>query len=285
VDEQTSHHISELFPADVLRPEDRDRLRMVLTNAIYFKGEWSQVFPAEQSREEEFLLSGGAAVRVPMMHHSHLDSAGYAAFNGNGSMFTTPTEVPADGAGRQQPVYPDERGFAVLEMPYKGGNLSMAIVAPRAADGLAAVEKLLTPANLAGWLEELQTRTVNTFVPRFKLESSYEMSSALKSLGMVRAFVDPLLPGGAQFDGICDSQEPRQRLHIGKVLHEARVEVTEKGTEAAAATAVIALPPPKAVARMVPFTPTFRADRPFIFVIRDRISGSILFVGRVVDPS
>ena len=148
---------------------------------------------------------------------------------------------------------------------------------------MAALEKLLTPAHLAGWLKGLQTRTVNTFVPRFKLETSYEMSGALKSLGMVRAFVDPRSPECAQFGGMCQSQDPALSLYIGKVLHDARVEVTEKGTEAAAATAVIELLPGP-IEGMDPFTPTFRADRPFAFVIRDRKTGCILFMGRVVNP-
>lgn len=284
VDEQTSHRISELIPERLMRPEDRDRVRMVLTNAIYFKGEWSQVFPADQTREEEFLLSDGATVRVPMMHHGNLGSAGYAAFNGDGTLFKTPTEVPADGAGQQPAVYPDDRGFALIELPYKGGDLSMVLIAPRLADSLPAVEKLLTPAHLADWLQGLQSRTVNTFVPRFKMETSYEMSDVLTSLGMVRAFIDPSLPGGGQFGGMCESQDPAQSLYIGKVLHQALVEVTEKGTEAAAATAVITVPPPGPRPEMVPFTPVFRADRPFALVIRDRKSGSILFMGRVLNP-
>jgi len=106
----------------------------------------------------------------------------------------------------------------------------------------------------------------------------------LQTLGMVRAFVDPSLPDGAQFLGMCEIQDPAQNLYIGKVLHQAQVEVTEKGTEAAAATAVITMPPPGPREQMVPFTPVFRADRPFAFVIRDRKTGCILFMGRVMDP-
>ncbi len=285
VDAQTAHQIGELLPAGLFPPDELDRVRMVLTNAIYFKGEWSQVFPADQTREDDFLLSSGNKIAVPMMHHGNLGSAGYAAFNGDGTLFKTPTEVPRDPQAKQPPVYPEESGFAVLDMPYKGGDLSLAIIVPRAADGLEGLEKLLTPENLTTWLKALQVRTVNTFVPRFKLETSYEMSNSLKSLGMARAFVDPTLPEGAQFDGLCESRDPMEQLYIGKVLHQARVEVTEKGTDAAAATAVIFAPPPNMIPETVPFTPIFRADRPFAFVIRDRKSGSVLFMGRVIDPS
>jgi len=284
VDGQTAHQINELLPAGLLPPDQRDRMRMVLTNAIYFKGEWSQIFPADQTKEEDFLLSGGAKVRVPMMHHGNLGSAGYAAFTGDGTAFTTPVEVPRNPSDKQPQTYPDDSGFAVLDMPYKGGDLSMTIFVPRAADGLARLDKLLTPENLTAWLELLQTRTVNTFVPRFKMETSFELSNSLRLLGMARAFVDPTLAEGAQFDGMCESRDPAEQLYIGKVLHEARVEVTEKGTEAAAATAVIFAPPPNMIPETVPFTPVFRADHPFAFVIRDRKSGSILFLGRVTDP-
>jgi len=284
VDAQTAHQISELLPAGLLPPDDRDRLRMVLTNAIYFKGEWSQVFSADQTKEEDFLFFDGSKAPIPMMHHGNLGAAGYGAFNGDGTFFKTPTELPRDAQAQQPPRYPDDSGFTLLEMPYKGGDLSMTIFVPRAADGLAGLEKLLTPENLIGWLETLQTRTVNTFVPRFKLEASYEMANFLRSLGMARAFVDPTLPGGAQFDGMCESRDPTRMLYIGKVLHQARVEVTEKGTEAAAATAVITMPPPNMIPETVPFTPVFRADRPFAFVIRDRKTASILFMGRVTDP-
>ena len=100
---------------------------------------------------------------------------------------------------------------------------------------------------------------------------------------MLRAFELPG-PEGADFAGMCASDDPEHKLSIGKVLHAAQVEVNEKGTEAAAATAVIAMAPPSAVPQMRPFTPQFRADRPFLFVIRDRKTDTILFMGRVMNP-
>ena len=120
-------------------------------------------------------------------------------------------------------------------------------------------------------------------MPKFKLETNYAMADTLKAMGMVRPFVTPMDPAnGAQFDGISVSQDPEQKLSLSAVIHKAFLEVGEKGTEAAAATAVMALG--GAVSPVARFTPTFRADKPFVFVIRDKQTGTILFLGRVTDP-
>jgi serine protease inhibitor len=256
-------------------------VRLILTNAIYFKGEWSQVFDAGQTREEDFFTGRQGKARVPLMHHGSL-GAGYAAFNGDGTAFATPRDVPA--VGKLPQVYPGDDGFTLLELPYKGDELSMVLIAPRSADGLAGVEKLVTGERWPALLKSVVSRAVDTYVPRFKLDKSFEASAALQALGMVRPFALPG-PGGAQFDGMCASDDPEFKLSIGKVLHAAQVEVTEKGTEAAAATAVIGRAPPGPIPETVPFTPVFRADRPFLFLIRDKISGTILFIGRVTNPA
>jgi serine protease inhibitor len=101
---------------------------------------------------------------------------------------------------------------------------------------------------------------------------------------MIRAFQDPRLPDGAQFDRMSQSEDPLEKLYISKVLHKAFVEVNEKGTEAVAATAVIMVRPTSAVPQSIPFTPTFKADRPFVFLIRDVKTGSVLFLGRMMNP-
>lgn len=278
--ERTNQKIRELISPTALSPEDGKRVRLILTNAIYFKGEWSTVFREEQTKESDFLLTDGGRTRVSLMHHGDL-GAGYAAFNGDGTPFNTPREVPA--FGDQPQVYPGDDGFALLELPYKGGELSMVVIAPRSPDGLSNVEKLLTPENWPALVKALVSRPVDTYIPRFKLEKSFDAADVLKALGMVRAFEIPG-PNGADFDGLCASADPELRLYIGKVLHAAQVDVNEKGTEAAAATAVITAPPPSPVPQMVPFTPQFRADRAFTFLIRDKKSDTILFIGRVTNP-
>jgi serine protease inhibitor len=108
------------------------------------------------------------------------------------------------------------------------------------------------------------------------------MEDTLKQMGMARAFVDPRVSNGAQFEGMSASSDPAQKLYISKVLHKAFVEVNEKGTEAAAATAVM-IDKAAAAAISVPFTPVFKADRPFLFLIRDVRTSSILFLGRMMN--
>jgi serpin B len=160
------------------------------------------------------------------------------------------------------------------------------------ARGLSALETKITSANLQNWIGKLESREVNVQLPKFKLETDYKMGESkdgmpkglLPAMGMVRAFTDPRDPvTGAQFDGMCASSDPMLKLYITKVLHKAFVEVSEKGTEAAAATAVVMAVPVMA-SMDTPFTPTFRADKPFLFAIRDVKTGSILFLGRMVDP-
>lgn len=138
----------------------------------------------------------------------------------------------------------------------------------------------MTCTNLQTWVGKLKARAVNVFVPRFKLDTDYEMSKALQTMGIVRAFVRD----SAQFEGMSESKDPARKLYLTKVLHKAFVEVNEKGTEAAAATAVIVAMPVSAPPVAVPFTPTLKADRPFVFLIRDVKTGSIWFLGRMVNP-
>jgi serine protease inhibitor len=217
------------------------------------------------------------------MRKGDMGSVRYAAFRGDGTFFDTPARVPL-GAVDEKTVYPDERGFTVLELPYKGGEVSMLVLLPRSAGGLEALEKQLTAENLGAWVGKLRQRSVHVYLPKFRVETKYDLGQALQGMGMERAFKDPRAADGAQFDGMSQSQDPSQKLYVSKVLHKAFVEVNEKGTEAAAATAVM-MPKAEAAPQSVPFTPTFRADRPFLFLVRDRQSGSVLFLGRVLNPT
>jgi serine protease inhibitor len=277
VEERTRNRIKNLIPPKAVD----EYTRLVLTNAIYFKGEWADPFDSRLTKDEPFFAAGGKKVPVPLMHAQGVKSVRYAAFNGDGTPFDTPLRIGF--SDNDEKFYPDRKGFVALEIPYKGDELSMVVLVPRAEGGLQSLEKLLTAANLQTWTTRLQQRAVNVFLPRYKLETDYEMGPLLQSLGMVRAFVDPREPNGAQFDGMSLSRNPANKLYITKVLHKAFVEVNEKGTEAAAATAVIMARPTSAPATR-PFVPTVRADRPFVFLIRDRKTGCMLFLGRVTDP-
>jgi serine protease inhibitor len=280
VAEQTGDRVQDLIGPDLLGP----RTSLVLTNAVYFKGRWAEEFDPGETHPDDFLLAGGGKARVPLMRRASRGAARYAAFQGDGTFFDTPAEV-VEGEKDQSKLYPGEQGFLMLELPYKGHGVSLVLLAPRSADGLASLEKQLTTSHFRAWADQLRQRAVHVFLPRFKLEAAYDLGEALKGMGMEGAFKDPTQPAGADFGGMSASTDPRQQLFLSKVLHKTFLEVNEKGTEAAAATAVMVerpseRPPP----RMVPFTPTFRADRPFMFLIRHRQTGSILFLGRVTNP-
>ena len=165
--------------------------------------------------------------------------------------------------------YAESESVQVLELPYVGGDLSMFVVLPRKVDGLAELENALTAENLEKWTSDLWEREVFVALPVFKMSGKFMLGGTLASMGMTDAF-----GSNADFSGMDGSKS----LFISEVIHQAFIEVNEEGTEVAAATAVVmarSIPPP---------TPTFRADHPFVFLIRDNNTASILFLGRVVNP-
>ncbi len=163
-------------------------------------------------------------------------------------------------------------GLQVLEMPYVDGKLSMLVLLPKEIEGLPALEEKLTAENLRQWTTGLRRQRVIVYLPRFKLTSQFGLNDALQAMGMTLAFDDLK----ADFSRM----SPGEGLYISAVVHKAFVDVNEEGTEAAAATGVIMAPR----AAIVDEPPTFRADHPFLFLIRDNQTGSILFIGRVANP-
>jgi serpin B len=160
-----------------------------------------------------------------------------------------------------------------LQLPYQDGRLAMVVLLPRKPDGLTDLESSLTAQRLDDWMGRLNEQKVDVSLPRFRLTAAFSLADVLAKMGMRRAFHED-----ADFSGINDGREP---LYISAVMHRAFVEVQEEGTEAAAASEVefntIALPP------QTP-RPVFRADHPFLFAIRDVPTGTLLFLGRVVQP-
>jgi serpin B len=168
--------------------------------------------------------------------------------------------------------YLETDAFQLVELPYAGKDLSMLVLLPTKADGLPELEKDLTAEKLAEWQGKMKEAMVTIFLPKFKVTGSFEMKEVLTRMGMERAFDS----NRADFSGINGGRD----LFIQNVIHQTFVDVNEEGTEAAGATAVVIGAgggPPKAV--------TFRADHPFVFLVRDNRSGSVLFVGRVADPT
>ena len=237
VSDQTAGKIPELLqPGDVGQDA-----RLVLANALYFKGSWAQKFDPAQTQPGPFTTSAGTQVQVPLMAQDV--TAGY--FKGS--------------------------GFALLELPYAGKQLALDVVLPDAADGLPQLAESFTAEAFGGWVGQLAQQDVAVTLPRFSLDSRFSLGATLSAMGMPLAFGPE-----ADFSGMDGAHD----LYLGFVIHEATVDVDETGTTAAAATAVGM----KRAAAVLPFA-TFDANHPFLFVLRDLPTGTLLFVGQLGNPA
>jgi serpin B len=243
VEQQTEDRIKNLLPEGVIVPDTQ----LVLTNAVYFNAAWKSPFPASETADGPFTRLDGSTATVPMMH--------------NAARFRAAT-LP---------------GLVAVALPYEDDRLSMLVVLPDAGK-LAEVESALAMAGmpgmqgiqgLSGVTAALQETSVLLTMPRFRFETPIGLKEALSALGMPIAFT-----GNADFTGI----DARGGLYLHAVLHKAFIAVAEKGTEAAAATAVVVRP------TSVPQGLKVVLDRPFLFFVRDEPTGAILFMGRVSDP-
>jgi len=234
VEGQTNDRIKDLLKPDTIQPTTV----LVLTNAIYFKGDWALQFDPEYTQTAPFHISSEETVDAPLMSQS-------------GEFRIADTEQ-----------------VSLLELPYIGEDLAMLVVLPKKADGLAEVESLLSADQLAEWEKKLHREEVDVWLPKFKMTSEFDLNNTLIAMGMPLPFSNE-----ADFSGMTGADG----LSISKVVHKAFVDVNEEGTEAAAATAVV-------IDEAAIEVPQFRADHPFLFVIRDRQTSSVLFIGRVINP-
>jgi serpin B len=245
VAKQTRERIRNLIPPNAL---DKDT-RLVLANAIYLKAPWAEEFKQNATQPAPFHLLGGQSADVPMM--TRQDSFGYAKRD----------------------------GFAAIGLPYAGSDLQFLVLLPDTAAGLPNLESKLT-AELLMDCARLKGEEIILYLPKFKLEPPlFALRKTLETLGMESAFDVP--QGSANFDAIAP-RRPNDYLYISNVFHKTFIEVDEKGTEAAAATAVVMM---RATAHFdQPRPMEVRIDRPFLFAIQHRPSGACLFLGRVTDP-
>lgn len=237
---QTRDKIQNILPPGCI---DEDT-RMVLANAIYFKGLWDVPFEKTRTANQPFHISPTNQLDVPLMHKTAIVG------------------------------YTENSDFQAVAMSYQGG-LDMMVFLPRQFYDCARLESSLTPTFVSTTLLDLHAQEVEIFLPRFKLESTFRLNDVLSRMGMPNAFGT-----WADFSGI----DGTTNLYISEIFHRSWCEVTEEGTEAVATTAIDVLagrgmrqPPP-------PPPPIFRADHPFVFFIRDSQSGSILFLGRLAHP-
>lgn len=244
VSDETEERIQDLIPEGGITPATR----LVLTNAIYFKGAWVFQFDAAMTQDGDFNLLDGSTVTVPMM----MQTESFPYVSGD--------------------------GYQAVEMPYEGDQMAMIILLPDEGN-FEAIEGELSADLFQSVLGGLTSAQVNITMPRFEYTSDFNLSETLAAMGMPDVF-DPNL---ADLSGMVDpgSLSDTEKLFVTDVLHKAFVKLDESGTEAAAATAVI-VGVTSAPAEM---PVEFKVDRPFVYLIYDKATQSILFVGRVLDPS
>ncbi|KAJ7570445.1 hypothetical protein O6H91_01G120200 [Diphasiastrum complanatum] len=245
VKKQTKERIQDILPPDSLD----SNTRLVLANALYFKGIWQKEFESGDTSDGEFYLLNGDSVKVPMMRS-------------------------------QKKHFIKKCGsFKVLKLPYLQGQdnreFSMYIFLPDKRNGLSELQKGLDVDTIWQELSRIQEVPVGSFqLPCFKIHFGLEATDTLKNLGLVKPFSTE-----ADFSALVDSP-PGTMLHVSNVFHKGFIEVNEEGTEAAAATAAAIT-----LYCLVTFTSEdFVADHPFLFLIREELTGVIIFVGHVTNP-
>ncbi|XP_005081504.1 serpin B4 [Mesocricetus auratus] len=240
VESQTNGKIKDLFPHGSLSSDTI----MVLVNAVYFKGQWDHKFDEKQTVEENFWLNKSTSNPVQMMKQRR-------KFNVN---------------------FVEDVQAKIVELPYKGKELSMFILLPDEIDGLKKLEDKLTADKLIEWTspQNMHVVELDLSLPRFKVEEKYDLPAPLEHMGMVDAFI----PQKADFSGISGSQG----LVVSNILHKSFIEVNEEGTEAAGATGV------EVSVTSISIPEVVTCDHPFLFYINYKKNNSILFLGRLSSP-
>lgn len=243
VADQTNQKIKDLLPAPAISSDTR----LVITNAIWFKGSWAHAFKKSMTQDQAFMVDGKTSTSVPMMNQS--ESFGYVARD----------------------------NVKILEMKYEKSDLVMDVILPDATNGIGALEDQLAKGAFSEWMKNpLPQRKVDVSLPKTSFTWGGSMKPALRTMGMSKAFDE----AAADFSGLASRKDERGNLYISDVIHKAFVAIDEQGTEAAASTAVI-------IARETSVESkheVFKADHPFVFMIRDAKRNRVLFMGRVTNP-
>ena len=239
VEAHTQEKIKDLIPKSVLEP----LTRLVLVNAIYFKGNWADQFNPKDTAKGAFKVSPSESMDVDMMHKT----AEFAFTN-----LKEPVEA------------------TILEIPYKGNRLSMYLILSKKPEEFTALEEKFLTIDFVN-LNMTQKNEFDVQIPKFILETSHNLDETLQELGMTDMYNEK----EADFSGISGTKD----LHVSNVFQKAFIEVNEEGSEAAAATGAIMM------TEMMVMNPKFMCNRPFLFVIKDNLTGMVLFNGRVVNPN
>ena len=238
VSAMTKGKLEGVLPSGLLNQDSR----LVLVNAIYFKGTWKTKFKPELTRQQDFQVETNRWIKCPMM----VSNGKFRSYRHDGA----------------------PPSFDILELPYAGKDFSFVAILPGAFEWLDELESKLNDKTLTEWLKSLQEGVVSVVLPKFRLKTEFSLDGTLSAMGMPDAFGE-----AADFSGI----DGTTLGYISLLRHGAFVEVDEEGTTAAAATV--------SHHKTKSATPCFQADHPFLFLIRDNRSGSILFLGRVSNPT
>ncbi|MED6218258.1 hypothetical protein PIB30_025181 [Stylosanthes scabra] len=243
---ETNGLIKEVLPAGSVN----DLTRLIFANAIYFKGAWTQKFDAQMTKDYDFHLLNGSSVKVPFM------------------------------VSKKKQLIRAFDGFKVLGLPYKQGEdkrqFTMYLFLPDAIDGLPALlEKVSSESGFLGHKLPYQKQEVGDFrIPKFKISFGLETSKALKELGLVL----PFMPG--DLTEMVDNSCVSKKLFVSSIYHKSFIEVNEEGTEATAASVVNI----ELQSMRLQYPTNFVADHPFLFLIREDVTGTVLFIGQVLNP-
>uniref|UniRef100_A0A3P8TR31 Antithrombin-III n=1 Tax=Amphiprion percula TaxID=161767 RepID=A0A3P8TR31_AMPPE len=241
ISNKTENRIQDTLPQGAL---DSTTV-LVLVNTIYFKGQWKNKFDKDNVFASDFHVSKSRSCPVNMMYQE---------------------------AKFRYKYFPDDE-VQLLEMPYRGDDITMVIILPKRDTPLSRVEESLDLKKLSGWLDQMEETTVSIHIPRFRVGDSFSLKEKLQAMGLTDLFSSEKasLPGM-----LADGSDA---LYISDAYHKAFLEVNEEGSEAAAATAVVA------IGRSInPFREVFLVDRPFLLLIRESTINTLLFTGRVADP-
>ncbi len=247
VEAHTNNKIRNLIPASAIKPQATE---LILTNAVWFKADWKSPFKAEATSDQPFYAPDGK-ITAKLMNQTlrkarHLSRDGYAA----------------------------------LDLDYMGDDYALTVILPDAQDGLNGVAEAMAPESFTNLLTDIDAaaeKRVHVVLPKVKIEGDYQLNDVMIGLGLGNAFT-----ADADFSGLIEGAGPGD-LVISQVLHKTFLEIDEKGTEAAAATAIIM----ERTAIMVPDEEPveFRADHPFLIALRHKPTGTVMFVGRIEEPA
>ncbi|XP_073212532.1 antithrombin-III isoform X2 [Lepidochelys kempii] len=238
---KTEKRITDVIPEGGID----DLTVLVLVNSIYFKGHWKSQFLAQNTKRDKFYRSDGQICTTPMMYQE--------------KKFRHVT-VPSDHV-------------QVVELPYKGDDITMVLILPTMGSSLGEVERNLTPEQLQSWLGSMKEISLSVYLPRFRIEDNFSLKEKLQHMGLVDLFS----PESAKLPGIV--AEGRTDLYVSDAFHKAFLEVNEEGSEAAASTVVMISGRSFPMNKMV-----FNANRPFLLLIREVAINTIIFMGRISNP-